>query len=426
MNPFGTRGAAEFASALDGGTAVALPGLALAARLRTVGADLDEAVVPRAEFRDALRMRLMAVATVQAAAPAAAVPVASAVSWRRRTGAVAAGAMASVVTVTGVAVAGSQSLPGDPFYGVKRTGESVQLRAADGALERGTVHLQHAGRRLDEVAALTRGRDVVALTGPVTGGVVAGGGSADLVIETLADMDEATDAGRRLLLRASDDGADTAPLARLTTFATEQDAALSDLVDELPLAAREEAEASLALVDDVRTQALALLLDGLAPTPEPPAPPVPAPPLPLPLPETPVAPAPGSTPEPAASSAPQEPTPTPAPSPGAPAPDAGSDPAPRPAPSASPSRPAPRPSLEVPLPPLPVPLPLPTSVPLPLPAPTLSPPPLPLPLPTSLPTIGDVLPLPGLLTGAAVPAPSLRTARPVPSPLPEASAAPPA
>jgi hypothetical protein len=123
VNPFGTRGAADdLARLLDAGTTTGSSAAALAGRLRSVGHDLDAAVAPRAEFRDALRMRLMAVATVQASAPVAvAAPLASAVT----------GAAAPARSprgdglrraVSGVAVAGSQSLPGDPFYGRQEDG----------------------------------------------------------------------------------------------------------------------------------------------------------------------------------------------------------------------------------------------------------------------------------------------------------------
>jgi hypothetical protein len=147
VNPFGTRGAADdLARLLDAGTTTGSSAAALAGRLRSVGHDLDAAVAPRAEFRDALRMRLMAVghgAGRPGRGPrgrSASRALEGRVSWRRRGSAVAAGAMASVVAVSGVAVAGSQSLPGDPFYGVKRTTEAFQLRTADGNLEKGTQH----------------------------------------------------------------------------------------------------------------------------------------------------------------------------------------------------------------------------------------------------------------------------------------------
>jgi len=132
------------------------------AAVEAAGGQLAAGIVPRERFRAELRTRLMAVAAVQAAAAAPAAPstTAAAVSWRSagRAGGVAAGATASVVAITGVAVAGSQSLPGDPFYGVKRQVEAFSLRTADGHVERGTRHLDHAATRLREVGGLVLGR----------------------------------------------------------------------------------------------------------------------------------------------------------------------------------------------------------------------------------------------------------------------------
>lgn len=412
MNPFGTRAAADFARALDGGTAGTLPGLALAARLRTVGGSLDEVVAPRAEFRDALRMRLLAVATVQATAqttapraarastPAVlAAPLASAVSWRHRSGAVAAGAMACVVAVSGVAVAGSQSLPGDPFYDVKKTVEAFQLLTADGDVEKGTQHLEFAATRLREIRGLTLGRDAAdagpelgpaamdggitlrSATQPLAGGEALSAGVAGRVKQTLAEMDEQTQAGSALLNEAYRESRTAAPLRVLSTFAGRQAAGLEQLLPALPPRTQDRARISLALVVAVAqttdellsTDACGQGCDPAAAAPTLPggsvtgstssrtdapcacAAPAPAP---APGPSTPAEPADAPRDEPSEEPDP-EPTTAPAPTP--------SSPAPSPSPSPSPSGgglPAPVPSLPVPLPPLPVPLPTLTPAPL--------------------------------------------------------------
>ena len=410
MNPFGSRGAAGFARALDagldGGTAGTLPGIALAARLRTAGACLDEVVAPRAEFRDALRQRLMAVATVQANAPAvpAAAPLASAVSWRRRTGAVAAGAMASVVAVSGVAVAGSQSLPGDPFYGVKRTVEALQLSTADGDVEKGTQHLEFAATRLREVRGLTLGRDAVdggselgpaALDGDVVlrsaGRALASGDAlsapvAERVTETLADMDEQTREGSELLTSAYRSSRASGPLRVLNRFATRQSAGLQELIPALPPRTQDRARVSLALLTGVTETTAELLSMGTcaqgcdpsttAPTlagepgTAPPAGQAPcdcgaAPePVPAPSPSAPDSAAPAAEPtdEP-------QPEPTREPSPEPTSPEPSRSPSRSPSPSPTPSSgglplPVPAPSLPVPVPSLPVPVPTLTLAPL--------------------------------------------------------------
>ena len=386
MNPFGSRASDDFARLLDSGGSVAL-----VAQLRSAGAALDSAVVPRPEFRAALRTRLMAVATVQAAAPeqtaARALPVA--VSWRRRGSAIAAGAMASVVAVSGVAVAGSQSLPGDPFYGVKRTTEAFQLRMADGDVEKGTRHLDFAATRLREVRGLTLGRDA-ADAGPVlgpsamSGGLVlrsasqplaAGGalsaGVADRVRSTLAEMDKQTREGSELLTDAFRASQAPEPLRALSRFATRQSAGLEELLPALPPATQTRARASLALLTDVEESTEELIRIGTCGTScdpsnaAPSVPTVPGSPAPAPsgrdcaCPE----PAPAPTPDPTASPEPA-PSPEPQPTASAPAP-ASTAPAPSPTPSSDP--------LPVPLPTPSLPVPLPTLSPLPLPSVTLVP-----------------------------------------------------
>ena len=448
MSRFADRvAAAEFARLLEAGApAAAAPGmapgmtsgLALAAQLRTAGTALDTAVLPRPEFRDALRKRLLAVATVQAAAPTAAAPraLAPAVSWRRRGSAMLAGAMASVIAVSGVAVAGGQSLPGDPFYGVKRTTEALQLRMADGDVEKGTRHLDFAATRLREVRGLTLGRDATdagpalgpsALSGalelrsaeqPLAAGSALGAGVADLVRDTLADMDEQTREGSELLTAAYRSSRAGEPLRALNRFATRQTAGLEQLLPALPPATRSQARASLALLVGVSESTEQLIRIGTCgagcdPTSAAPVVPV-APGQPaVPAPqdcecaEPAPAPAPQVTPAPSTSSAPESPRPEPSRS--GSTPSTSSSPAPTPEPSSS----------EDPLP-----------VPLPVPVPTL---PFPLPTITLSPLLEPVQPIATVLdpllpgsTGSAVVAggSSGSTPAPAPSPTPVPQLAP--
>lgn len=424
MNPFSARAADDFARLLDSGRPVA--GDALVAQLRATGATLDSAVGPRPEFRAALRTRLLAVAAVQAAAPAPVAPRALpvAVSWRRRGSAIAAGAMASVVAVSGVAVAGSQSLPGDPFYGVKRTTEAIQLRMADGDVEKGTRHLDLAATRLREVRGLTLGRDAAdagpvlgpsAMSGglvlrsaeqPLAAGAALSAGVADRVRSTLADMDEQTREGSALLTAAFRESQAPEPLRALARFTTRQSAGLEELLPALPPTTQSRARLSLALLTDVGAttdELIGIGSCGAACDPSTSAPSVatmPGSPAPAPsgedcsCPE----PAPAPTPEPATTPSP-EPAPQPQPTSGSPAP---SSPEPEPSPTPSSSDP------------LPVPLPTPS---LPVPLPTVSP--LPLPLPTA--TLEPVAVLPSL-TGNAASGPS---PVPAPTPVPQLAPSPP-
>lgn len=255
--PLASRGAADtLARRLDAGAPV--PGdadLALALQLRATGAALQAAVVPRPEFRAALRTRLVAVASVQAAtaAAAAAAPVnarPAAASWRAASRAprrsrgslVAAGALACAVAVAGIAVAGSQSLPGEPFYGVKTAAESLQLRLAGDDVDTGNLHLDLAATRLRELRALTLGPDEVR--------------------DTLARMDASTREGSDLLTAAFRQTRATAPLRTLSRFAERQGADLAALLPFLPPGGQERARASLLLVAGVGEQAGALLATG--------------------------------------------------------------------------------------------------------------------------------------------------------------------
>lgn len=409
--PLASRGAADtLARRLDAGTPVpGDPALALALQLRATGDALRGAVAPRPEFRAALRTRLVAVATVQAAttagAAAAAEPVNArhaAVSWRAASRAprrsrgplVAAGAMGCVVAVSGVAVAGSQSLPGEPFYGVKTAAESVQLRLAGDDVDTGTQHLELAATRLREIRALTLGRDAALPIGSVGGGrplalaapVLAGDLDGE-VHDTLARMDASTREGTELLTGAFRETRATEPLRTLSRFAERQSAGLAELLPSLPAGSQERARASLALVSGVAEQAGALLATGActaACDPSAAAPQLPGAPrsstsgptaqecgCPSPSPAPPAAP--GGTPLPV------PPPGTDPVAPQAPGPDTGPDgPAPTtPSPSPSPT------AGTVPLP-VPAPEPLPLS---PLPVPTVDP----VPLPSSLDGVGEVV-----------------------------------
>ena len=424
------RPAAAFALRLE-----AHPGsVPLVAVLRAAGGQLASGVVPRERFRAELRTRLLAVATVQAAAvataPASPRTTAAAASWRSagRAGGVAAGAMASVVAITGVAVAGSQSLPGDPFYGVKRQVEAFSLRTADGDVERGTRHLDHAATRLREVGGLVLGRDALttgalAGSGDLASGAALGAPVAERVRQTLADMDIATLRGQELLESAFRSSSDAGPLQALSRFATRQSDGLERLLPSLPLASRERALTSLALVDGVAED-----VDGLLATPvcgptcdpaaaAPSAPPV-LPPVANPLePSGPGAtaappcgcePAPGRAPSPGGASEPAtspgssaEPVPGSAPTPADPAREPA--PTPSPSPTDEPGDPGP---LPVPVPSTPVPVPPVPSPPLPdVPLPGLPLPGLPLPSLTPLPSLAPLVPQPLALLSGLAPAP---------------------
>jgi hypothetical protein len=388
MNPLGTRARAdELAALLDG--AVAGPGTftascaGLATRLRALAPALDALAVPRADFRAALRQRLVAVATIQAAAPVPyAEPLArpktleSAVTWsqsrkaQRRIG-VTAGAMASVVALTGIGVAATRSLPGQPFYGVKRAGEGIQLDLASGDTAKGTKHLEFAATRLREVKALAHHDGSLSLGAPghpTAAGLAFGESTDSRIAATLRDFDSETRAGTALLTKVYDKTGKPAPLRIITSFTREQTSRLSALLPALPAAVVPQAQSSLDLVTKAGSDATTLLAVGTCSGscyPGNAGPQLPTQP----------APAPGAT---ASASQPTgnngvpdcgcgqpapspQPTTAPAPAPtesSAPEPTASPTPQPTASPTASPTLlPVPLPTLPVPLPTLPAPLP---------------------------------------------------------------------
>jgi hypothetical protein len=415
VNPLGTRARVEeLARLLDG--AVAGPGAltagyaSLATRLRAVAPSLDAVAAPRPEFRAQLRQRLVAVATVQAAAavdaPYAA-PLAppkaleAAVSWsqsrraQRRIG-VMAGTLAGVIAFIGVGVAASRSLPGAPFYGVKRAAEDVQLRFATGDTARGTKHLQFAETRLREVRALAHGEGALTLgapTGmPVAGGRALGGSPQSRIEDTLDDFDSETISGRTLLEAAYRKTGKPEPLRVLKTFSSQQQARLTALLPSLPAAVKDDAQDSLDLVTEVGADAGQLLALGTCggecypqAVPSVTSEPVPEP---------------GVTASPTRRSdnngvpacACVKPSTTPQPQP-------ATEPTPAEEPTSGPTEPAASPTATptpTPTPSHPLPVPLPsvveTLIPTLPPLPTLPPPPeLPVPLPSLLPS---TLPLP--------------------------------
>jgi hypothetical protein len=342
------------AGALDGPAGAAVAAEPAVVPLRALAEQLQALPLgPRPEFRDALRTRLMAVAAVaepDLAAPLFASPAERARAWvegwrvQRSLAATAAG-MAAVVGIAGVGVASSRSLPGDPFYGVKRGAEGVQLSLARGDVAKGERHLQFAETRLEEVARLV-GEDVALGSAGLT---ALGGSTAERVTDALADMDEATSRGTRLLTEAYREDRDADPLKTLAAFAKRQKSGLAEVLPALPAAARPAAEESLALIADVEMRAAALLNNGVcgqecAPAPVSPSPSATPQPQPQPEPTStdslgpqPCSCSPEPQPEPTATSEPQpEPSRTSSPTPSS---------SPSPSPSSEPSRvPVPLPS----------------------------------------------------------------------------------
>ena len=259
-----TRASDDLALLLDGSSeGSAPPGTApLLAALTLARSELDERTALRPEFRDALRTRLLAVATVQQPAPAPVRPAArsllgSLLTPRRAVA--TAGALAGIVALTGVGVAADRSVPGDLFYGAKRTAESVRLGVSGGdETERGLRHLHLATARLGELETLSTGSPSLGL-GALSGRPVAGGASRAQVVATLDDMDDDVRTGSRLILDQYRDDREAGPLVVLQGWSRTQADRLRALLPHLSSAVQPRGEASLALVREVEADATKLL-----------------------------------------------------------------------------------------------------------------------------------------------------------------------
>jgi len=232
---------------------------------------------PRPEFRAALRQRLVAVAAVQAANPTTERTVdrvrAAGSSWKVQRRLVAVGAGAAVVTaVAGVGVGASRSLPGQPFYGVKRATEDIQLATTFGTEDRGKRHLQFARERLSEVASLSDHSSVLGqMAGKhdYAGAAVLDRATGQLIVDTLRDMDVETRAGANDLFVAYRDSGSTEPLSALNDFTVRQYRELRALVAALPAEVRAQAMSSLSLLNLVATDTVALANGAPSSRPDP-------------------------------------------------------------------------------------------------------------------------------------------------------------
>jgi hypothetical protein len=246
----------DFAAALEGRGSVSTSEPALAPLLNLAQQLQALPLGPSPAFRDSLRQRLVAVATVAEPAPAPA-PIDRAREllrgWRvQRQLRAGAAVVACAVMISGVATVSSRSLPGDPLYRIKRVAESAQVQLARGDLGRGKRELQHAGTRLDEVGKLASAPGALAPSAAGIGAAL-GANKGELIVDTLGDMDGATRRGVERLFEASRKTGSTEPLAVIRDFATRQQSELAAVLPALPAVARGRAAESLALLARIRT-----------------------------------------------------------------------------------------------------------------------------------------------------------------------------
>jgi hypothetical protein len=215
---------------------------ALASRLQSVdtGGQVDPV------FRDRLRTRLLAVATVQGiGGDADARPTRSQRHLHRqperrlpRRLALAGGTMAALVALSGVGAASGDAVPGDALYSVKRSREAAQLALARSDVSRGQLHLQFARTRLAEAASVQ--------------------GNENELRRVLDDMDADTRTGMRHLSSAAVERQDRAPLDAVDDFIAVQRRELLSLIAVLPDKRRMRAVDSLGLLEQISDRSTAL------------------------------------------------------------------------------------------------------------------------------------------------------------------------
>lgn len=163
---------------------------------------------------------------------------------RRRFPIVGAAATLLLVAIASMAVFLSRdALPGDTLYGVKRAAENVGLGLTFDAVEKADRHLDLAGTRMQEVAALLDSQQSE--------------DTSALLAQALQDFSADTAAASRLLL-GDVEGVDASQLNGLRDWAVEKKASLGSLRSGLPAPSLANADGSMALLDRLRGRADAL------------------------------------------------------------------------------------------------------------------------------------------------------------------------
>lgn len=205
-------------------------------RLSTVA----EQVTVDPAYRRRLRQRLLAVAHTQGigASEITHDPEPAVAPRRRVKLAVAVGAAAGVLALSGVSTASGDAIPGDTLYPVKRQTERAQLALAGSDVNRGQLYLGFARTRLSEAQAVA--------TDP------------EALEAALDDMDADTRSGVRLLTGAAVDRRDPGVLNTVDGFVSEQRRKVVNLVTTLEGTSRTRALGSLEMLDSAADRVSAL------------------------------------------------------------------------------------------------------------------------------------------------------------------------
>ena len=259
-----------FAEVLEGRHADLLEDdVALLSVVGRLQASAPAAAGARPGFRAELRSRLLDEAAIAAEAPrdnVVRIDSRFTKSWsRRHRGLIALGGVAAgIVSIAGVSVAASHSLPGSPFYSVKRGTESVQFALAGSDEARGKLELGFARTRLHEIDRLTQHGAAFGIA-PTTGPQAAGGdtvlaeSTSSKVVGLFADMDSEAAKGSFLLARSFRNHPRPGPMRAVQQFAMDQARGLTQIQSRLDGPALTKAHHSLAWAKTVVAQSTAVL-----------------------------------------------------------------------------------------------------------------------------------------------------------------------
>jgi hypothetical protein len=224
------------------------------------------AAAPEPTFRAGLRIQLLERAP-ELLVPAPTDPEASAptrvalgVAWRRRwrdlrRPIIAATAVATVFFILmGTSVwLSKRALPGDALYAVKRASEDARISVTHGDAAKGKKYLQFASDRLAEISKLLGRSNTSGGSKPSSDRLSSH--IQDLVVSTLATLDQQARDGTTLLTKAAVASGDSAVLEPLVPWANTEETGLSDIANRLPSGrAKDATNSSLALVSRVPTR----------------------------------------------------------------------------------------------------------------------------------------------------------------------------
>lgn len=227
--------------------------LAAVALLRDTG---GQAPAPAADFRAALRARLLDEAAALPAAAAVPAPRGAhrravpavrtrATRWRRRCAVAGAALVLTGGSLGGIAYASTDALPGDMTYSVKRGIEDLKLSWAGSDRERGEEYLKQARTRLSEAERLLDRSGNGTVSASTTGHLK----------EVLTDMRDETTHGRALLTDTYNaNQSKVGPMRDLADFAQNGRTRMDRIDERLPGELAADRAMVWNLLNDIRAQ----------------------------------------------------------------------------------------------------------------------------------------------------------------------------